>query len=899
MPTGLELLAAQFDRKPQRAPVDEPVSAPDETGIPGIAEPSVIAPRNQGAFLSALNWLARPGQVVKNVVTGNIEGAGRQLADFVAEPVDAVIPFIDAIPQFSRPQDEVEGASLLGIDREKSPILGAVASLGVDVLTDPLTYVGFGPLVRGATAAARGAGSVISKLPKGAEALAAGSKALDTAGQFARRTTGLERLSPLAQKATDAAKASRAKIGATGMKEVERIATGLSKLEREVAGDILDNLRFDAGRPVGRLADTEDLAARLAAHPDAGKVDVAKVLQAAEDARGLGRTQFDEGVREGFFQQAPDAVGGIENYVPRKYTGQTGNQSLDEALGLGRGEMGSPSALKKRALQTPEEIVEFLKSEPGVTYTRDIVERLGDRATQQGAMAARAQIGKAVLGDAFNLADESQRSLAMEAIRTMAKTDPESARVLLTGLKGMPPRGKFMDTLASVNHVVKPMMVYGYGIPKVGSIVRNAVGGTWQALSNPMARGTALKQLGRLPSTLSGAVADSLGLKIGRDKFSAIIASLDNAMSSARGSADEAARILASGPGAGGIPGTELANLFNAGVMDGFVSSEQLVSTLSRTPWKAKYKNIVEWPGRMFRGVEDRMRVGMALDLVGKGKSWDEASRIVRDTLYDYSVSSAENRTARDLIPFFQFSAKAIPQQAKFLYEKPAVAVGLASLLTERQGEPKPPWLEGKLTVPIGQNEAGETQYLAGLGLPVEALALIPNPSGSVQQFGRDIGRSIVGQSQPVLKTAASAAFGVDPYFGSSFGSYSKLPGNIDAGAAGRAINILRGMGITQPLESLATTVGKLTDDRTSAGVKGLDLLTGANVVSVDPDRALQQRLTEYLKLNPNVASIQSLYANTNDPEALSLIRELNSVKARIRAKRKERQAQGQQHPRS
>lgn len=886
MPNPLELLAAQS----RQAALGRPAAPPAPVAPPpDLAEvEGRLLPKNQGAFLSALNWLSRPGQVVKNAITGNLEGAARQAGDFGLDVVDALIPFVDAIPELSRQQDYIEGSDIVGVDKEKHPILGTLASLGVDVALDPLTYTGLGPLIKGAKLAGEGAAAGIKLLPKGAEALTKGSEALSQLGRKTRSVFGAQRLSPEAQAAVDAGKGAAATVRSAGTAEAQRIASGLTKTEREVAGDILDNLQFDeAGKAVGALADPgadlgADLAARLAKHPLLALVDQNKVLKAAEETLSFGERQFGEGVKRGFFNDA----GGIKGYVPRKYKGQTGDQALDEALGLGKGEMGLPSAIKARSLQTPDEIVNFLKSNDDVAYVRDIGERLVDRAGQQGSLASKAAIGKQILGDAFSLADDTQRSAMMTRIREMAVKDPESAKVLLDAFKGLPPRGGFLQTLSKINKVVKPMMVYGYAIPKFGSVVRNKIGGIWQALSNPAARGTVMGQVKRLPSDLAGAVTDSLGLKIGKDALGQAIGALDDAIRNSGGVADEAARLLQGSAGAGGFSGQQLADLFRSGTLDGFVSSENLVSEMARTGWKAKYQNIVDWPGRMFRGVEDRMRAGMWLDLVKSGKSTEEAAKIVRDALYDYSVSSVGNRTARDLIPFFQFPAKAIPQQAKFLAEKPAVAVGIASLLLEREGEPKPSWMEGKLVLPLGTNAQGERQYAAGFGLPFEALSLIPNPSSSVQQFGRDIGRGVVGASQPALKTGLSAAFGVDPYFGSTFGSYSKLPGNVDAGAAGRAINILRGTGLTQPLESLAGTVGKLADNRQSGGLKALDFLTGANVVSVDPDRALQQRLTEYLRQNPEVASIQSLYTKTDDPEAVALIRELNSAKARLRAKR-------------
>ncbi len=222
---------------------------------------------------------------------------------------------------------------------------------------------------------------------------------------------------------------------------------------------------------------------------------------------------------------------------------------------------------------------------------------------------------------------------------------------------------------------------------------------------------------------------------------------------------------------------------------------------------------------------------------------------------------------------------KAGVQQAKLLNEKPWLAVALSSLLTNKQNQAIYPYMEGRLNVPLGSDDQGNSVYASGLGLPFESLNMVPNPSGSLQSFGRDIGRQIVGSSQPLLKTAGALAFGNDPTFGTPIGSYSKLPGNIEGGELGRAYNLAAGAGLTQPIESAARLGGKLFDDRGTAATKAIDLLSGANVVSVDPNRALQQRLTDYLRNNPDVSSIQTLYSKTHDPQAMELIKALKEAK--------------------
>jgi hypothetical protein len=84
-----------------------------------------------------------------------------------------------------------------------------------------------------------------------------------------------------------------------------------------------------------------------------------------------------------------------------------------------------------------------------------------------------------------------------------------------------------------------------------------------------------------------------------------------------------------------------------------------------------------------------------------------------------------------------------------------------------------------------------------------------------------------------------------------------------------------------------ARMLDDIVDPDKTIGARLLDNLTGANVATVDEDKALQQIMTQFLDRNPDVAKVQSLYSRSKDPETQALIDRLNQVKARLRAKRK------------
>lgn len=479
-----------------------------------------------------------------------------------------------------------------------------------------------------------------------------------------------------------------------------------------------------------------------------------------------------------------------------------------------------------------------------------------------------------VLAKNFVYADEGSRALATRIITELGRSDPESAKVLLDLFRGMPGRSAPMELLAKGNRLFKQAAVYGAFIPKIGSLVRNKIGGVWQALSNDATRPVAMQQVKRLDGDIGGAIADAIGMRYPRDRFAGDLRAIDEAFRASGGSVDRVLATLRAGRR------EDLAEAVQSGVLDGFVRSDEIAKDLGRTPFKRKLLAFMDWPGKLFRGVEDRMRLGMYLDLRHRGMGAQEAASAVRSSLYDYRVTSVENRAARDLIPFFQFSAKAIPQQGRFLRDQPLVRSAVANLAGNSRQDPVYPYMEGRVNIPIGMDDEGNSQVISGLGLPLEALNMIPTS-------GRDIERSIVGSGHPLLKTAYGNVSGEDPYFDTPFGAYDKAPIVGEAGEAGRVYNLLSGAGLIAPVDQPLRTINRAIDDRKSVGLRALDLLTGADVVSVDPDRALSQRLSDYLARHPEVSQRRDLYTMSDDPEVQALLTELRAAKERLRQKRK------------
>lgn len=611
----------------------------------------------------------------------------------------------------------------------------------------------------------------------------------------------------------------------------------------------------------------------------------------ARELENIDPGKFDEFTRgRGLSLQDVD----VSNASPRNYLKRMYELPEDNEINAMRG--GGLNATKARKYDTDELLAQHL-SDPanGKGYERNAYKRLLSRSDEQGRILEKATIAKHVLGDRFTnlvdgvykqadsgtmLYDKSVTGAFDEAINAMAKADPESARALANAYHGAKARGPILEVIAKANRWFKPAAVYGVAIPKMGSIVRNDLGTSWQALTTQGAE-MAGKNLARTPRRLWDSINDGTAKAFGwkhykPDNLTADLHTIEDAYKGARGSEDAVMQLLESGGR------HDLAEAVRHGVTDGFVSMEEIMSRTAASPWwKKKFFDIYDAPAEVFQGVEQRARLGNFMDRLHVHGDARKAAAEGKEAFLDYNVGgSAKNRTLRDLIPFAAFLTGSVKQQGKFLAKNPAAGVALSSALGKRDEDPIYPYMEGKLNLPMWDDEAGNPQYASGLGLPIEALGKVP---GS----WRDFKREIIGSSQPLLKSALGAAFDQDPYFETPFGSYSKLPGNIEAGDAGRAYNVLAGTGLIQPLDSILSTAGKVIDDRRGAGAKALDMLTGANVVSVDPDLALQQQLQEALKTNPDVRQYRGYFADSGDDATQALIRAYSDAKAKLKKKRK------------
>ncbi|MCK4500472.1 hypothetical protein KAU11_08235 [Candidatus Babeliales bacterium] len=106
------------------------------------------APKSESTLNNFLQYISRGGYVARNLMSGNIQGAARQVGDIIGDTIDAAVP-IDLIPEFSREQDYMEFSDVLDsnfgfLGKMDDGALRSTVDFVGGIATDPLTYLTFG-----------------------------------------------------------------------------------------------------------------------------------------------------------------------------------------------------------------------------------------------------------------------------------------------------------------------------------------------------------------------------------------------------------------------------------------------------------------------------------------------------------------------------------------------------------------------------------------------------------------------------------------------------------------------------------------------------------------------------------------------------------------------------------
>lgn len=924
---------------------------------------------HHGAFLSLLDWLGRPGNSVRNLISGHPGAAGRSLVDFASGPIRAVIPGDQSNWTMERPGDEVHASDLLGMNRQDHPVASAATDIVGDFLTDPLALIGFGELgaaAKGTSALVHGVegASDVAKAAEAAKAAGEGAEALGAAGSAAKNggvrlrvpMTDLgtpyifqgKRVDPLSlvgrglQKAKTLLPAGAQQSvdnGVLGLKSffgylranpdadavlakaaAQRL--GVSSLQDAAGQALIKDVPQDLQQ---RFVDIVDPAEAGADAAYGGKKFVPIDQQVAEWKRRIGSAsdlddsqkevlsgladRYGPYIHQMWHEGTTDFKGfvppeGVEpnaspaDYIPRQFKG------LDEA---GNEFLGSPSAIQSRSLPDAASYADFLQKNPGVERVKDLGALLSNRARQQGTMAERATVGQYLAPDDFKgLADSGSRQAAKDAIERLASSgDKETSMLMDAKFNGLPPQKGIERLVAKTLPYFKSAAVAGAGIPKVASITRNALGHPQQLAMTEGMGGEAIKQLIATPQTMwqgaKSALEKYLDRPIAGDGISEGIQKIRDAAANSGGRFENAVQSLRDG----GRP--DLADALSNGVVDsGYLhadgSKDMLTGTVIALAKKMgasdgavdRIGKALQAPSAAFAGSEQYAR-SRTFDSIYKkaiedGATADDAAKMAakaqKDSFYDYGTSTAANRSFRTYIPFGAFTAGSIRQSAGGVSRNPAINDALNPLFGASDTGPVTPYVSDEMRIPLGKGDDGHDKYLSGFAQPIETLGDIPDVFGSnLHDLSRDIQKSVVASSAPVIKSAYGLVTNQDPFFNSPYASYDRVPLIGNAGVAGRIYNAVAGTGAIQPVASLLQTLDRSTDTRDTPFQRLLGSTTGAHVLDVDPAKAEAETIRS--QLESDVDAHPSGNYTSSDPETQAVIQAYRDAQAKVRAEKK------------
>jgi len=190
--------------------------------------------------------------------------------------------------------------------------------------------------------------------------------------------------------------------------------------------------------------------------------------------------------------------------------------------------------------------------------------------------------------------------------------------------------------------------------------------------------------------------------------------------------------------------------------------------------------NIMKWGRKAGGFVEDEGRFFNFVANLKRGLSPEDAARHVDDYLFDYSDLSKVDRQLKRIIPFWSFTRKSAEMHAKTLLTKPGRIgaefrmgrAGAQALFGGEQVQPDelaglPEFFQEGLKVVSKTPGKDAFEIVSGLGLPIEDLE--SNPLLTLLTGG-DMMRSITkfggGRLSPLLKTPIDLVMNKDTFFG-------------------------------------------------------------------------------------------------------------------------------------
>ena len=452
--------------------------------------------------------------------------------------------------------------------------------------------------------------------------------------------------------------------------------------------------------------------------------------------------------------------------ILRQWSDDTGNVLRQEIQAVGaamanmpaRGEAGAVSREWVRSVQRTVEQTKFIKDKTvGKAYERITellyVSDIGLAQAEDAIIASKLLRDDVLTGrtDAILAPVESRVLEGWEAIIGLGVQAPAQVLAIwkpnLQKMMSAANRGLFLRGLAATNNMFKT-----YAVTSVGFVVRNA----YSSMFMNGVRGVDGQTI------VDGARAMTALNKFGADKWLDELKIVDPVL---RAKYEEALKVsITTGlqgsftdlrePVIGGTLAEKIINKLHLDTLSDKILPPRLQPVGSKILDVAKKQGFVNnsYTGAVRRAntrVEAAVRFPMALDALLKGGTYDDAVAVVTRYHFDYSDVSKLDEVAQQLLPFWIWTTRNIPNQITNQWMRPqaySIWEGAQSALPVDDNEVIPAWIKPREPMGLGQRDTflGKGLYALTPDMPhqrlEESIKMLTSPS------------RLIGSAYPYIK---------------------------------------------------------------------------------------------------------------------------------------------------
>jgi hypothetical protein len=299
---------------------------------------------------------------------------------------------------------------------------------------------------------------------------------------------------------------------------------------------------------------------------------------------------------------------------------------------------------------------------------------------------------------------------------------------------------------------------------------------------------------------------------------------------------------------------------------------------------------------RMYEWVEFQNRYVPYAAAREAGKTHSQAMHLVNEIQYNYArqrggaaAGNFSDNVMRRAFPWWSFTKNNIPYQLAQLINEPggntARLLRGINYANRDDASYTPAWLKERASVRLPWTPDDNASFIRQFGLSIEDLSQLgPNPQRAAERF--------IASATPAISVPYKLLSGRDPFTGRSTKELRGLTGS----------PLFDTLLYSSPVGRGVSTGQMLADDRTTAGLKLVNFLTGIKIGTYDVEkqriRDLENAAKQIVEADPDTRSFTQAYVPKAkraeaDPKTLRMLAATQKLRERLKKLNEERAAKG------